>query len=79
MEAIESNLKSENDEFELAPLIDKTSDVEAIHNSEKKNTSTKNQMATIDLNGNRKNLNANNLLSPKCSNTLLEDFILGNW
>ena len=41
MEAIESNLKSENDEFELAPLIDKTSDVEAIHNSEKKNCSTK--------------------------------------
>ena len=38
MEAIESSLKSENDEFELAPLIDKTSDVDAIHNSEKKNS-----------------------------------------
>ena len=38
MEAIESSLKSENDEFELAPLIDKTSDVEAINNSEKKNS-----------------------------------------
>jgi len=38
MEAIESSLKSENDQFELAPLIEKTSDVEAFQNSEKKNT-----------------------------------------
>ena len=38
MEAIDSSLKSENDEFESSPLIDKTSDVEAIHNSEKKNS-----------------------------------------
>ena len=38
MEAIESSLKSENNEFELALLIDKTSDIEGIHNSEKKNS-----------------------------------------
>ena len=38
MEAIESSMKSENDEFELAPLIDKTSDIEAFQNSEKKNS-----------------------------------------
>ena len=38
METIESSMKSENDEFELAPLIEKTTDVEAFQNSEKKNT-----------------------------------------
>ena len=37
METIESRMKSENDEFELAPLIEKTTDVEAFQNSEKKN------------------------------------------